>query len=652
MRNFTDLDIYLFHEGKHFNCYDFMGAIVRSEDGRRGVRFTTWAPNAKNIYVVGDFTEWVANTNFKLEKVSEMGIWSVFIPGIKPATKYKFAIEDFSGNMVLKADPYAKASEFRPNTASVIVNKNMYKWRDFRWFEKRDSVNIKEAPMNIYELHLGSWRTGEEGRFLTYREIKHILPKYIKEMGYTHVELMPVMEHPLDNSWGYQVTGFYAATSRFGNANGLKELIDELHRNDIGVILDWVPGHFCKDSHGLYRFDGTATYEYAEGWKAENKGWGTCNFDLGRPEVRSFLISNALYWLREYHFDGLRVDAVANMIYLNYGRPESEWKYNEDGSTHNIDGVEFIKLLNKTIFENFPNVIMAAEESTSWQKVSHPVENGGLGFNYKWDMGWMNDTLDYCEADPIYRKYKHNDMTFSMMYNYSESFILPISHDEVVHGKKSLLDKMPGDYWNKFAGLRLFASYMMGHPGKKLNFMGAEIGQFIEWREYEQLEWKLLSYPIHSGINSFYKDLNKFYKDNPALWERDHLENGFNWIDADNRDQSIFIFMRKGHNVFENTLIFVCNFTPNYYESFRVGVPFYGSYVQAFNTDEMKYGGSGKVVEGKVVADNIPYHSEPYSVNVSIPPMGTLVLKIDEVREAIKKVEKTDDVIDRVFKTL
>ncbi|MGL5067203.1 MAG: 1,4-alpha-glucan branching protein GlgB [Sarcina sp.] len=637
MRNFTDLDIYLFHEGKHFNCYDFMGAIVRSEGGRRGVRFTTWAPNAVAVYVVGEFSEWRVNEEFIFEKIGDMGIWSIFIPGIKPATKYKFAIKDSTNNIVFKADPYGRASELRPNTASVVVNKNMYRWRDFKWIDERESKNTKERPMNIYELHLGSWKTNEEGEFLTYREIKHILPKYVKEMGYTHVELLPIMEHPLDNSWGYQTTGFYAATSRFGNANGLKELIDELHRNDIGVILDWVPGHFCKDSHGLYRFDGTPTYEYAEGWKSENKGWGTCNFDLGRPEVQSFLISNALFWIREYHFDGLRVDAVANMIYLNYGRPESEWKYNADGSTHNVDGVEFIKELNKAIFEEFPTVIMAAEESTSWQKVSHSVEEGGLGFNYKWDMGWMNDTLDYCEADPIYRKYKHNDMTFSMMYNYSENFILPISHDEVVHGKKSLLNKMPGDYWNKFAGLRLFASYMMGHPGKKLNFMGAEIGQFIEWREYEELEWKLLTYPIHSGINAFYKDLNKFYIENPALWERDHLDNGFNWIDADNRDQSIFIFMRKGHNVFENTLVFVCNFTSNYYESFRVGVPFYGNYVQAFNTDEMKYGGSGKVIEGEIVAQDIPYHSEPYSVDVSIPPMGTLVLKINEVKEVERK---------------
>ncbi|MGL4990043.1 MAG: 1,4-alpha-glucan branching protein GlgB [Sarcina sp.] len=644
--NFTELDMYLFHEGKHFNCYNFMGAIVRSENGRKGVRFTTWAPNATEVYVVGDFSSWEVNSKFALEKVNKVGLWSVFILGIKPANKYKFGIKDSRGNIFLKSDPYARASELRPNTASIIVNKNMYKWKDWKWIEKRNNENIKEKPMNIYEVHLGSWKTKDDGSFLTYREIKHILPKYVRDMGYTHVELMPIMEHPLDNSWGYQTTGFYSATSRFGNANGLKELIDEFHRYNIGVILDWVPGHFCKDAHGLYKFDGTATYEYAEEWKAENKGWGTCNFDLGRPEVKSFLISNALFWLREYHFDGLRVDAVANMIYLNYGKSEEEKKYNHDGSSHNIDGVNFIKLLNSTILAELPNIIIAAEESTSWEKVSHPVNKGGLGFNFKWDMGWMNDTLNYCQEDPFFRKYKHYDMTFSMMYNYSENFILPISHDEVVHGKKSLLDKMPGDYWNKFAGLRLFASYMIGHPGKKLNFMGAEIGQFIEWREYEELEWKLLNYPIHSGINNFYKDLNNFYKKNNSLWERDHLENGFSWIDADNKDQSIFIFMRKGHNPQKDTLIFVCNFTSNYYEDFIVGVPFNCKYTEVFNSDELMYGGSGKVFKDIKMANDVSYHSEPYSVKVNIPPMATLVLGIVQAEEekiALEMIENIDN---------
>lgn len=646
--NFTDLDIYLFHEGKHFNSYDFMGAVVRSENGRRGVRFTVWAPKATEVFVVGEFSNWSTLEEYKLTRVSEMGIWSIFVQSIKPATRYKYAIKDINGQVNLKADPYGRASELRPNTASIVVNKNMYKWRDFRWMKKRTEKKIEEKPINIYELHLGSWKTNDKGEFLSYREIKHILPKYIKEMGYTHVELMPIMEHPLDNSWGYQITGFYSATSRYGNANGLKELIDELHRNSIGVILDWVPGHFCKDSHGLYMFDGTPTYEYAEGWKADNKGWGTCNFDLGRPEVRSFLISNALYWLREYHFDGLRVDAVANMLYLNYGRDESEWRYNDDGSTHNIDAVEFIKLLNTTINDEFKNLIIAAEESTSWEKVSHPVEYGGLGFNFKWDMGWMNDTLDYCESTQEERSAKHNDMTFSMMYNYSENFILPISHDEVVHGKKSLLDKMPGDYWNKFAGLRLFASYMIGHPGKKLNFMGAEIGQFIEWREYEQLEWQLLKYPIHSGIHNFYKDLNHFYKSHRGLWERDHLDDGFKWIDADNREQSIFIFMRKGHNPKVDTLIFICNFTSRYYEDFKVGVPFKASYKQVFNSDELMYGGSGKVIEGDIMAINKQYHNESFSIDISVPPMATIVLGVIDGTQEIELTDVDDEFFNEV----
>ena len=644
--NFTEVDMYLFHEGKHFNCYDFMGALIRSEDGKRGVRFTVWAPKALEVFVVGNFSSWEPKIEYLLKQVNNMGLWSIFIPGIKASTRYKFAIKDSNGNIVLKADPYGKASELRPSTASIIINKNMYRWKDSRWIETREKKKIEESPVNIYELHLGSWRTNEEGEFLTYRELKHILPKYIKEMGYTHVELMPIMEHPLDNSWGYQITGFYAATSRFGNANGLKELIDEFHRNDIGVILDWVPGHFCKDTQGLYKFDGTATYEYEEEWKAENIGWGTCNFDLGRPEVRSFLISNALFWIREYHFDGIRVDAVANMLYLNYGRDKSEWRYNSNGSTHNIDGVEFIKTLNSAIGTEFKNLIIAAEESTSWKKISHPVQCGGLGFNFKWDMGWMNDTLDYCEAEDFLKANKHYDMTFSMMYNYSENFILPISHDEVVHGKKSLLDKMPGDYWNKFAGLRLFATYMMGHPGKKLNFMGAEIGQFIEWREYEQLEWKLLRYPIHCGINNFYKDLNNFYKNSNALWERDHLQDGFMWIDADNKEQSIFVFMRKGHNPAKDTLIFICNFTSKYYENFKVGVPFKNKYKQLFNSDELMYGGSGKVIGGEIPIIDSPYQTEPFSVEVRVPPMATLVLGLVEDESG----EIDDDIFDEVKK--
>lgn len=629
----TDYDIHLFHKGIHYECYKFMGAHIISENGRKGVRFTTWAPHAESICVVGDFNSWKSDEKYSLKKINHMGIWTVFIPGIKAGAAYKYAVKSkFGLKETLKADPYGKAVELRPNTASIVVNENRYKWKDKRWIELREKSDITKLPMNIYEIHLGSWRK-KDGEFLTYRELKHILPKYISEMGYTHVELLPIMEHPLDSSWGYQVTGFFAATSRYGNANGLRELIDEFHKYNIGVILDWVPGHFCKDEHGLYKFDGTATYEYTEEWKAENKGWGTANFDLGRPEVRSFLISNAFYWIEEFHFDGLRVDAVANMLYLSYGREEGEWKPNADGSADNRDSIEFLKCLNKNILKSYPNIIMAAEESTAWPKVSHPVKDGGLGFNFKWNMGWMNDSLKYIELDPIYRKYHHNQMTFSMMYNYSENFILPISHDEVVHGKKSLVDKMWGDYWNKFAGLRLFVGYMIGHPGKKLSFMGNEFAQFIEWRDYEELEWDLIDkYPMHKQTQEFYKEINNFYKNNSALWIKDYDYEGFRWIDANNGNQSIFIFMRKGLSP-KDTLIFVCNFTSQYYEKYRIGVPFMADYFEAFNTDSAKFGGSGKCLEGFVKADNKPYHSEKFSIEISVPPMATLILGIEEFIE-------------------
>ena len=629
----TEYNIHLFHEGMHYECYKFMGAHIVSENGRKGVRFTTWAPHAENIYIVGDFNSWNIDENYSLKKINHMGIWTKFIPGIRAGMAYKYAVKSkFGFKEVLKADPYGKAVELRPNTASIVVNENRYRWKDKRWLEFREKNDITKLPMNIYEIHLGSWRK-KNGEFLTYRELKHILPKYIKEMGYTHVELLPIMEHPLDSSWGYQVTGFFAATSRYGNANGLRELIDEFHRYNIGVILDWVPGHFCKDEHGLYKFDGTATYEYAEEWKAENKGWGNANFDLGRPEVRSFLISNAFYWIEEFHFDGLRVDAVANMLYLSYGRKEGEWRANADGSTDNKDAIEFLKCLNKSILDAHPNIIMAAEESTAWPKVSHPVKDGGLGFNFKWNMGWMNDSLKYIEIDPIYRKYHHNQMTFSMMYNYSENFILPISHDEVVHGKKSLVDKMWGDYWNKFAGLRLFVGYMMGHPGKKLSFMGNEFAQFIEWKDYEQLEWELIEkYPMHRQTQEFYKEINNFYRNHNALWIKDYDYDGFSWIDANNGNQSIFIFMRKGLSK-KDTLIFICNFTPQYYEKFRIGVPFMADYFEAFNSDNTKFGGSGKCLGSIVKADNKPYHSEKFSIEISVPPMATLILGVKEIIE-------------------
>ncbi|MPM28311.1 1,4-alpha-glucan branching enzyme GlgB [bioreactor metagenome] len=470
-------------------------------------------------------------------------------------------------------------------------------------------------------------------------------------MGYTHVEFMPLVEHPLDASWGYQGTGYYSVTSRYGDSEGLKQLINVLHRNGIGVILDWVPGHFCKDEHGLYHFDGTPTYEYQEEWKSENKGWGTANFDLGRPEVKSFLISNALFWLREFHIDGLRVDAVSNMLYLNYGRGEGEWKTNKFGGDGCLEGISFIKELNKAIFNEFKNILMIAEESTSWPSVCKPIEDGGLGFNFKWNMGWMNDTLKYVEVDPIYRKHNHNKMTFSMMYNYSENFILPISHDEVVHGKKSLVDKMWGDYWNKFAGLRLYLAYMMGHPGKKLTFMGYEFAQFIEWREYEELEWELIDkFEMHKLTQNYCKFLNNFYKENKALWELDYDNTGFEWIDADNSNQSIFSFIRKGNDI-KDTLVFICNFTPVVYYDFRVGVPYNAKYKEIFNSDNKEFGGSNQLNEEIIGSEDISYHNRKYSISLKIPPMAAIILSISDLNEDINLLVNKEIILENKYKS-
>lgn len=640
---FNKKDINLFHEGRNFKSYSFMGAHCISENRRRGVRFTTWAPKASEVYVVGDFCEFKPLEEYKMEKVSKSGLWSLFIPGIKAGTRYKyFIVNKDSGNKNYKADPYAMFSELRPNTASIVIEESKFRWSDKKWLNKREKENIYKSPVNIYEMHLGSWKRND-GELYTYKELCNVLPEYLVDMGYTHVEFMPLTEHPLDASWGYQGTGYYSVTSRYGNPKELKELINVLHKNNIGVILDWVPGHFCKDAHGLYMFDGSPTYEYEEGWKADNKGWGTSNFDLGRPEVKSFLISNALFWFREFHIDGLRVDAVSNMIYLNYGRQEGEWKPNRFGGDGCLEGIEFLKELNTAVFAEFKNIFMIAEESTSWPNVCKPIEDGGLGFNFKWNMGWMNDTLEYVEMDPIYRKYHHNKMTFSMMYNYSENFILPISHDEVVHGKKSLLDKMWGDYWNKFAGLRLYLAYMMGHPGKKLTFMGYEFGQFIEWREYEELEWKLIdNFEMHKKTQVFAKELNKFYKENKALWELDYDVSGFEWIDADNSAQSIFTFVRKSSDI-EDTLIFVCNFTPVVYHDFRVGVPYKGEYTEIFNTDRDIYGGSNQINAEVITSDDIKYHNKPYSISIKVPPMATSIFKITKLNEKENKEENKEE---------
>ncbi|MDZ5255376.1 1,4-alpha-glucan branching protein GlgB [Clostridium sp. LIBA-8841] len=624
---FSEEDLYLFHEGKHYNAYKFMGAHFTSENRKRGVRFTVWAPKAKNIFLVGDFSNWEAKEENRLEKINYTGLWSLFIPRLKEGFKYKYYVEQADGKIVLKSDPYGVYSEVRPNTASVLCEKTKIRWTDKKWLNRREKTNCFESPINIYELHLGSWKRKEDNKFMSYEELSNILPKYVKDMGYTHVELMPLNEHPLDASWGYQGTGYYSVTSRYGDVKGLKKLINALHKEDIGIILDWVPGHFCKDEQGLYMFDGTPTYEYEEGWKADNKGWGTFNFDLGKPEVKSFLISNAFYWINEFHIDGLRVDAVSNMIYLNYGRNHGEWIPNIYGGNENLEAIQFIKEFNEAIKLYNKGVFTIAEESTSWPNVTNAVEYGGLGFDFKWNMGWMNDTLEYNELDPIYRKYHHNKLTFPMMYHHSEKFILPISHDEVVHGKKSLLDKMHGDYWNKFSNLRAYMGYMYGHPGKKLIFMGCEFGQFIEWREYEELEWKLMQdFDMHRKTHKFFKDINHFYKNTPELWELDYYQEGFQWIDADNNEQSIYIFIRRSKNI-DNYKIFVCNFTPMVYYDFNIGVPEDGSYREIFNTDREEYGGSGQVVEDTLFSKEGWCHNQPYTLTIKIPPMAVSVFE-------------------------
>ena len=620
----SDFDEFLFHEGRHYQSYKFMGAHVVKINGKSGVAFNTWAPNAHKIIVVGDFSDWQIKEEYAMTRINNNGLWSVFIEGLKPDTKYKYAV--IGNRTVLKADPYAYKSEFRPDTASIVKKEVSFKWADKRWLNKREKQDIYSSPLNIYELHLGSWKRNN-GQFMSYEEISNILPEYIKEMGYTHVELMPLHEHPLDESWGYQATSYFSPTARFGDSKGFKMLVNKLHKNNIGIILDWVPGHFCKDEHGLAYFDGTATYEYGEHWKANNEGWGALNFDLGRAEVKSYLISNAIYWIEEFHVDGLRVDAVSNMLYLNYGRDNGEWHPNIHGGNGNLEAIQFIKEFNDAIDSKFPGVMTIAEESSSWPKITHPTSEDGLGFKFKWNMGWMNDTLSYIEEDPIYRKYKHNKMNFSLMYTYSEKFVLPISHDEVVHGKKSLVNKMWGDNWSKYAGLRSYAAFMMGHPGKKLLFMGSEIGQFVEWRQYEELQWNIVEeFEVHKQTQNYFKTLNKFYVDNKSLWELDHEEKGFEWINADDSERSIFSFIRRS-KVDNDILVFICNFTPNTYFDFDLGVPYEGEYVEVLNTDSLEFGGSGQIVSDSLYTKSEGYNGKPYKITTKVPPLGVSVLK-------------------------
>jgi len=619
-KNEIEFDVHIFHEGNHFKSYSLLGAHIND----CGVSFRVWAPNAKDLSVVGDFNNWNQNSH-RMIKINDF--WVLQIDGIKKGEKYKYVIETWNGEKLVKSDPYALYSELRPNTASIVWDLENYSWNDCEWQESNKSYEPYKNPMNIYEVHLGSWKKpqGKES-FQTYRSLAEELPKYVSEMGYTHVELMPISEYPLDDSWGYQGTGYFSVTSRHGTPEDFKYLIDELHRYGIGVILDWVPGHFCKDAHGLYRFDGTPTYEYSNPILGENEQWGTCNFDLSKREIHSFLISNAIFWIKEYHIDGLRVDAVSNMLYLDFCKEPSPELKNKDGGNQNLWAIDFMQRLNTAVHKEFPNTLMIAEESTSRPNITKGKEVDGLGFNYKWNMGWMNDILKYMELDPINRKFHHNLITFSIVYAFSENYILPFSHDEVVHGKKSLIEKFPGYYVDKFASLRLLLGYMMAHPGKKLLFMGGEIGQFLEWRFYESIEWQLLELQKHREMQDFVKNLNFFYKKEKSFWEIDHSYEGFHWLEANNSDCGIVSFVRKSENN-DEFIIAIYNFTPVHYSKHKMGVPRFVDYEEVLNSDTNKYGGEGRINSEIIKPIWGTIDKELCHIEINIAPLSVIYLK-------------------------
>ncbi len=624
----SEYDRHLFNEGNHHHAYEKMGAHLIEHEGVEGVSFAVWAPNAKRVSVVGDFNSWDGRIH-PMRILGSSGIWEIFIPGLDEGEKYKFEILTKDDDILLKADPYAFYSEKRPATASITYDlDDKYEWNDDQWLNKRSETNWHEEPMSIYEVSLTSWSRvpEDDDRFLTYREFADELVEYLKKNNYTHVELMPVAEYPLDESWGYQITGYFSATSRFGKPEELMYLIDKFHQNDIGVILDWVPGHFPKDSHGLGKFDGSALYEHLDPRKGEHKEWGTYIFNYGRNEVKNFLISNAIFWLNKFHIDGLRVDAVASMLYLDYGREDGEWVTNKYGGRENLEAIEFIKYFNSVTHEYFPGILTIAEESTSWEGVSKPTYLGGLGFSMKWNMGWMNDTLSYIQNDPIHRKYHHGELTFSLIYAFHENFILVLSHDEVVHGKKSMLDKMPGDFWQKFANLRLYYSYMYAHPGKNLLFMGGEFGQWKEWSATTSLDWHLLDHEPHEKLLYFNRKLNGLYQEENALWEIDFDSEGFEWIDCNDSENSTLSFVRKGKKEDE---IIVClfNFTPVPREDYRLGVPKAGEYEEIFNTDQKQFYGSGFGSNGILQSEEKSWQGRDNSIEVTLPPLSGIYLK-------------------------
>ena len=622
-----ELDMHLFREGNHQKLHDCLGAHLDVREGVAGVRFAVWAPNARRVSVVGDFNNWDGRRHPMRLRI-EGGIWELFIPGVKEQAHYKFELIDAHGALRTKSDPFAFYGQHSEQTASLVWDTHRYGWADQEWVNQRQRSDVYRKPMSIYEVHLGSWKhvPEEGGRSLSYREMADQLIPYAKSLGFTHLELMGLAEHPFDGSWGYQVTGYFAPTSRYGNPDEFREFIDRCHLAGLGVILDWVPGHFPKDEHGLAKFDGTALFEHADPRQGEHQDWGTLIFNYGRNEVKNFLISNALYWIEEYHIDGLRVDAVASMLYLDYSREPGQWVPNYQGGRENLEAIGFMQHLNGVCYEKHPGILMIAEESTAWPGVSRPISGGGLGFGFKWNMGWMNDSLNYIAHEPVHRKYHHGQATFSMLYAYDENFILVLSHDEVVHGKGSLINKMPGDRWQKFANLRLFYAWMWAHPGKKLLFMGGEFGQWREWSHERSLDWHLFMGHEHAGLQKLVGDLNHLYANSPALHERCHQPDGFWWLDANDGDNSIFTFGRCGD--LGQKIYVAVNATPVPRHGYRLGVAEPGAYRELLNTDANDYGGSGQTNPGNLFAQNVPWQGQPWSVEITLPPLGAVYLTL------------------------
>ncbi|MDH7912706.1 1,4-alpha-glucan branching protein GlgB [Winogradskyella sp. SYSU M77433] len=624
---FTEFDINLFKAGKHYRLYEKFGSHITTVDGVEGVYFSVWAPSAKMVSVVGDFNFWTEGEHQLNVRWDSSGIWEGFIPGVGKGTKYKYKIQSNHNDIKTeKADPYARRAEHNPRTASIVWDEP-YTWKDKKWMSKRKKHNALDAPFSVYEVHLGSWKKQiEENRYLSYFEMADDLVTYVKEMGFTHVELMPVMEFPYDPSWGYQITGYFAPTSRYGYPEEFKLLVDKLHQNDIGIILDWVPSHFPEDAHGLGFFDGSALYEHPDPRKGYHKDWKSLIFNYGRNEVKSFLISNAIFWLDQFHVDGLRVDAVASMLFLDYSREDGEWEPNMFGGRENLEAMSFLREMNEAVYESFPDVQTIAEESTAFPMVSKPTFIGGLGFGMKWMMGWMHDTLQYFSKEPIYRRYHQNDLTFSMTYAFTENFMLPLSHDEVVYGKRSILGRMPGDEWQRFANLRLLYSYMFTHPGTNLLFQGAEIGQYDEWDFQGSIDWHLLQYEPHKGVQELLKDLNALYKNEPALYEKQFSSEGFEWIDYNDHENSVLVYIRKGNEPKDN-LIIACNMTPVPKEKYKIGISVKGKLKEVFNSDLKKYYGSGEYKNNVKITKEKPWHFRDHSIEIDIPPLGMVAFK-------------------------